>query len=327
MRRSRYLSERPALALAGRRTVFGLITLLVVSMVIFAATQVLPGNAATAILGRTATPARVQALEQQLHLDSSILSQYWSWLSGVVTGEPGTSFASGQSVLEFVGRRLANSGILVLAAGALGTLIGLIAGAVAAWRRDGLFDHALAVTSLTVTALPEFLVGIALVMLLSTTVFHLLPAVSLLPPGATVLEDPQTLVLPVITLTIVIVPYIARMMRAAMIEALESEYIKMAELKGIRRLRVAAVHAFPNAVAPAVQVVGLSLLYLAGGIVVIEYLFAFPGVGQGLVNAVNARDVPVIQFIVIVLAAFYVVVNILTDVLALVVSPRRRLAR
>jgi peptide/nickel transport system permease protein len=135
------------------------------------------------------------------------------------------------------------------------------------------------------------------------------------------------MVLPVLTLVIVIIPYLFRMMRAAMIEALESEYVEMARLKGVPAWRVVAFHALPNAIAPTIQVVGLNLLYLAGGIVVVEYVFNFPGVGQALVDAVNDRDVPVIQFIVVVLAAFYVIVNIVTDLIVLLATPRRRLPR
>lgn len=322
-----YLRTHPTAALVLRRSGVGLLTLAAVSLIVFAATQVLPGNAAVSILGRTATPERLQALELQLHLQDSIVSQYWSWLSGILSGDPGISFASNEPVWEFVSRRLVNSAVLVACAGLLGAVIGIALGALAALKRDGIFDYTLAVGSLTVTALPEFLVGIGLVMLLATTVFNLLPAVSLIAPGETVLSDPQTLILPVLTLTLAVAPYIARMTRAALIEALESEYVKMAELKGLSRRRVLLVHALPNAIAPAIQVIGLCLLYLAGGIVVVEYLFAFPGIGQGLVSAVNSRDVPVIQFIVIALAAFYIAVNILTDVLTLLVSPRRRLAR
>jgi peptide/nickel transport system permease protein len=158
-------------------------------------------------------------------------------------------------------------------------------------------------------------------------VWHVLPAVSLLAPGTYAWNQPELLVLPVATLVIVIVPYILRMMRAAMIEALESDYVEMARLKGVPEWRVVLVHALPNAIAPTIQVVGLNFLYLAGGVVIVEYVFNFPGIGQGLVDAVNDRDIPVLQFIVLVLAAFYVVMNILTDVIALLASPRRRIAR
>jgi peptide/nickel transport system permease protein len=305
----------------------GIITLLVVSIVIFAATQVLPGNAAYAILGRNATPLRLHALELQLHLDRSAVEQYAAWIGGLLTGNVGNSFANGQPVWQLVAPRLINSAVLVGLSGLIGALVGVLLGAVAAVRKDRAFDHAISVVVLVVTALPEFVVAISLVILFATVVSQVLPAVSVLPPGTWAWQQPEVLVLPVATLVIVIVPYIFRMMRGAMIEALESDYVEMARLKGLPVWRVLLVHALPNAVPPTVQVIGLNLLYLAGGIVVVEYVFDFPGIGQGLVNAVSNRDIPVIQLIVIILAAFYVFMNIVTDVAALLASPRRRIAR
>jgi len=315
------------IALVARRAGIGLVTLLVVSMVVFVATEILPGNAAYAVLGHTATPQRLKALEAQLHLNRPLVDQYWVWLSGLLTGRLGTSLANGQGVWGQVEPRLVNSAVLVFAAGVIGTMIGVVVGALAALRKDGWFDHLTSILSLAVTALPEFVVAIGLVIVFATVVSHLLPAVSLLPPGTYAWREPRLLVLPVATLVIVIVPYLLRMMRAAMIEALESDYVEMARLKGVPEWRIMFVHALPNAIAPTIQVIGLNFLYLAGGIVIVEDVFNFPGVGQGLVNAVSNRDIPVIQLIVVILAAFYVFMNIVTDVIALLASPRRRIGR
>ena len=317
----------PLFSLVAKRLLLGLITLLAVAVVIFLATQVLPGNAAYAILGRSATPDRLQAMEHQLHLDQSTVAQFRTWLSGVLSGHLGTSLANGQPVWGQVSARLVNSAILVLVAGLLSSVIGIGLGALAAIRRGGILDKALSVSALGVTALPEFVVAIVLIILLATNVSHLLPAVSTLPPGTYAWDLPGSLILPVMTLIIVTVPYTMRMMRAATMEALESDYVELAMLKGMSTRRVVMVHALPNAIAPTVQVVGLNFLYLAGGIVVVEYVFGFPGIGQGLMNAVQGRDVPVIQFIVLVLAAFYTLMNIGTDVISLLATPRRRLAR
>jgi peptide/nickel transport system permease protein len=317
----------PILDLVGRRIVIGVVTLFVVSVVVFLATQVLPGNAAFAVLGRSANPARLHAVERQLHLNRGLLDQYWVWLSGLLTGKLGVSLANGHAVWALVKPRLINSAVLVFVTGAIGALVGVALGAVAALRKDGWFDHISSVIALAVTSLPEFVVAIALIILLSTVTWHLLPAVSLLPPGTYAWSQPELLILPIATLVIVIVPYIYRMMRAAMIEALESDYVEMARLKGAPAWRIVLAHALPNAIAPTIQVIGLNFLYLAGGVVVVEYVFSFPGIGQGLVFAVNNRDIPVIQFIVVVLAAFYVFMNIVTDVIALFATPRRRIAR
>lgn len=321
------MAPHPIVKLLTQRVAAGVVTLWVVSVVIFAATQVLPGNAAIAILGHSATPAALHALERQLHLNRSVFSQYGSWVSGVLSGHPGTSLVNGLPVWSVVRPALANSAVLVGLAGVIGTVVGVTLGAVVALRKDSLLDHATSVVALAVTALPEFVVAIAMIILFATVVWAVLPAVSLVPPGTHAWSEPRELVLPVATLVIVIVPYIFRMTRAATVEALASDYAEMAELKGLPSWRVLIVHALPNAVAPVVQVIGLSFLYLAGGIVVVEFVFAFPGIGASLVSAVSNRDVPVIQMIVLLLAGFYVVVNIASDLVALLATPRRRLPR
>ena len=319
--------EHPIAHLVIRRLAIGLVTLLVVSAVVFLATEVLPGNAAFAVLGRSANPTRLHALERQLHLNRGLADQYWIWLSGLLTGKLGTSLANGKPVWALVEPRLINSAVLVFVSGLIGALAGVTLGAAAALRKNGWLDHIASVAALAVTSLPDFVVAISLIILLSTVVFHLLPAVSLLAPGTYAWSQPRLLILPVATLVIVIVPYIFRMMRAAMTEALESDYVEMARLKGVPEWRIALVHALPNAISPTVQVIGLNFLYLAGGVVVVEFVFNFPGIGQELVFAVDNRDIPVVQVTVVVLAAFYVVMNIVTDVLALFATPRRRIAR
>jgi peptide/nickel transport system permease protein len=324
---SRTGAPHPIVKLIVQRVALGVATLWVVSVVIFAATQALPGNAAVAILGHSATPAALHALERQLHLNRSVFTQYGAWISGVLSGHPGTSLVNGLPVWSIVGPAAANSAVLVGLAGVIGTAIGVTLGAVVALRKDSLLDHASSVVALAVTALPEFVVAIAMIILLATVVLHVLPAVSIVPPGIHAWNAPRLLILPVATLVIVIVPYIFRMTRAATVEALESDYAEMARLKGLPTWRVLAVHALPNAVAPVVQVIGLSFLYLSGGIVVVEFVFAYPGIGQSLVSAVSNRDVPVIQTIVLLLAGFYVFVNIVSDVVALMATPRRRLPR
>jgi peptide/nickel transport system permease protein len=323
----RWRDEHPIVWLIIQRTSVGMLTLFLVSIVIFGATQALPGSVAKVMLGQTATPARVRTLTLQLHLDRSIISQYWSWLSGVLTGHLGESYANRQPVWQVISPRILNSAALVFISGFIGTVAGVVFGALAALRKDTVFDHVTSVVALAVTAMPEFVVGTVLVILLATVVLHVLPAVSLIAPGSFPWQSPTLLVLPVLTLVIVIVPYIFRMMRAATVEALESDYVEMAVLKGVRPWRLLMRHALPNAVAPTIQVIGLNYLYLAGGIVVVENVFAFPGIGQGLVSAVSVHDVPVVQFVVLFLAAFYVAVNILSDVIALLVSPRRRIPR
>src|SRR5689334_9995516 len=307
-----------------RRLLLGVLTLFLVSVVIFAATQLLPGDAARAVLGRDATPARLAAFRREFHLNQSAAAQYWNWLSGLLHGNPGTSLANGLPVWSTVQPRLVNSLYLLLVVGLVGVPLSLGLGIWAALRRDKLFDHAASTVTLAAAALPEFVVAIALIIVFATVVLQVLPPVSLVAPGTSVWSHPEVLVLPVATLTIAVVPYIYRMARGTMIEVLESEYIEMARLKGTPRRALLLRHALPNALAPTVQAIALTFAYLAGGVVVVEYVFGYPGIGQGLVNAVSARDLPTIQLIVLILAAFYVLVNIIADVVVILVTPKLR---
>jgi peptide/nickel transport system permease protein len=319
--------SHPIWYLLARRTVAGLFTLWLVSILVFAATQALPGNAAEAALGQTATPQRVRLLEAQLHLNRPAVVQYELWLTGLFKGDPGISLTNGQRVTVLTLPHLVNSAVLVILAGLIGSALAVTAGIVAAWKRDSWFDHVTSAVALALAALPEFVVAIGLIVVFSTVLLHWLPAVSFLPPQVSAWSGGNLLALPVATLVLVIGPYIFRMTRATMIDALESDYVETATLEGVPASRVLFRHALPNAVPPIIQVIGINILYLAGGIVIVEYIFNFPGIGQALVSAVSDRDIPTIQFIVILLAAFYVVVNIVTDVIALLATPRRRLPR
>jgi peptide/nickel transport system permease protein len=317
----------PVVDLLVRRTVLGIITLFFVSILVYLATTVLPGNAATAALGQQATPARLHALEEQLHLNQPLISRYLTWLGGIIHGNPGISLASHQAVAPTVATALGHSIVLVVIAGILSSVIGITFGVLAAAKRDSWIDHFTSVVALFLVALPEFVIAITLIILFSTVVWHLFPAVSFLPPGASVLSDPKLLVLPVATLILVTVPYLFRIVRGTMVEALQSDFVEMAELKGVTRRRILFFHALPTVFAPIAQVIALNLLYLAGGIVVVEYVFNFPGIGQLLVQSISGRDIPTIQWIVLLLAAFYIAVNIVADAVALAVTPRRRLPR
>ena len=307
-----------------RRIALGMLTLLLVSIVVFAATQILPGDAARAVLGRSATPERLVQLREQLHLDRPMVTQYGIWLADTLTGDLGLSLVNNRPVAAQVGPRVANSFMLLLLVGIVGIPPSILLGIFAAVNRGRRTDTAISVVALAVAAAPEFVIGIGLIVLLSTVVFHWFPPVSMVPPGASIFARPKILVLPVLTLVIVCFPYIFRMMRASMIEVLDSDYMEMAKLKGLSAARLVFLHALPNAIAPTIQVVALTFAYLAGGVVLVEYVFGFPGIGQGMVNAVTTRDIPTIQFIVVLLAAFYIAVNILADVMAVVVTPRLR---
>jgi len=308
-----------------RRMVLGLLTLLLVSVVVFAATQALPSDPARAILGRNATPEALKSLRTQLHLGQPVVQQYVHWLTGFTRGDLGHSLAArGEPVTKLIGTRVVNSAFLVLFAALVSIPLAIVIGAVSARRRDGPFDHATSVLTLALAALPDFVVAIALIVLFGTTIFHWLPAVSLIPPGDSPLSHVSALVLPTTALVLTVTPYIARIMRASMVEVLESDFVEMARLKGMYEQKVVWRHAVPNAIAPAIQVIALNLAYLAGGIVLVEYVFGYPGIGAGFVDAVANRDLPVVQALAILIAAVYVVLNVCADVATILVSPRLR---
>jgi peptide/nickel transport system permease protein len=309
--------------LIANRVLFGVLTLFAVSVVVFLATQALPGDAARAALGREATPERLDALRQQLNLYDPLAVQYGKWLVGIVGLDFGTSLANQMPVLEYLAPRISNSLWLMGIAALVATPVALFLGAYSAARRDRAVDHATSITSLMMAALPEFVVGIGLILLLSTGLFSLFPPIYTGASGA-VWESPEALVLPVLTLAIAVSPPIVRMMRASMIEVLESEYVQQARLKGLPERTVLWRHAAPNAIGPVAQVIALQLAWLAGGVVAVEFLFRFPGIGLALMDAVNGRDIPMVQAVVLLIAGVYILVNLLADIVGLYANPKVR---
>jgi peptide/nickel transport system permease protein len=307
-----------------RRLLLGVVTLFVASLIIFAATQALPGDAARSILGRGSTPEALANLREQLGLNDPAAEQYLDWIGGVLTGDLGTSLAAGIPVTELLGEAIVYSTFLMLLAAVISVPLGIFLGAVSARRRDSLFDHVMSTTTLGLAALPEFVVGLTLVVLFSTSVFQWLPGVVVTDPGTAPWHYPKELILPTATLVIAVVPYTARIMRASMVEILESDYVEMARLKGLPERIVLWRHAVPNGLAPSFQVAALNLAYLAGGIVVVETVFNYPGIGLALVNAVQARDMPVVQALALLIAGLYVVLNLTADFATILVSPRLR---
>lgn len=308
-----------------RRLLLGLLVLWLVSVVVFAATQALPGDPARAILGRTATPASLRALREQLGLNRSVISQYADWITGLLRGDLGTSLAAQVPVSQLLGDRLVNSAFLVLCAGLASIPLSIIVGSYAALRRDRSFDHVTSVVTLLLAALPEFVVGVGLVVLFATTVLHVLPAISLVPPGTRPWTLPKGMILPTLTLVLAVTPYVARIMRASMVEVLESDYVEMARLKGLPERIVIRRHALPNALGPTFQVIAINLAYLAGGVIVVEYIFNYAGIGGALRDAVSSRDLPVVQTLAMLIAAIYVILNLMADIATILVTPRLRM--
>jgi peptide/nickel transport system permease protein len=307
-----------------RRLLLGILVLILVSVLVFLATQALPGDPARAILGRNADPASLAALRRQLHLDRPVFTQYWTWVTGLLHGNLGTSLEAQEPVSTLLAPKLVNSAVLVVLAAVLSIPLSIAIGAWAALKREKVFDQSSSNLMLLLAALPEFVVALVLVIVFATTVFHVLPAISTVPPGSRPWNNWVALVLPTITLVIAVAPYVSRIMRASMIEVLESDYVEMARLKGLPERTVLIRHALPNALGPVLQVIALNLAYLAGGIIIVEFVFNYSGIGGAIAEAVVNHDLPVIQALAILLAAVYVVVNLLADVATILVTPRLR---
>ena len=308
-----------------RRLLLGVLVLFLVSLVVFAATQALPGDPARSILGRTATPASLKALREQLGLSGSVLSQYVDWITGLLHGDAGNSLAAQEPVSDLLGDKVVNSAFLVFLSGIISIPISIAIGSYAALRRDRTFDVTSSLTTLVFAALPEFVVGISLVVIFSTTVFTgFLPAITIIPPGGRPWDDMQAMILPTATLVLAVTPYVVRIMRASMIEVLESDYVEMARLKGLPERTVIVRHALPNALGPTFQVIAINLAYLAGGVIVVEYVFNYAGIGGALRDAVSTQDLPVVQALAMLIAAVYVVLNLMADIATILVTPRLR---
>ena len=292
-----------------RRLLLGVATLLVVSIVVFLLTNVL-GDPVKRILGRGALPDVVVAKRAELQLDRPLVTRYFSWLGGLLTGDPGTSFANGTSVWSIMKDRVNNSLFLMAVAAAVSIPLSLFIGAYTALRRDKWFDRVMSNQLLVLAAAPEFVVGALLTVLLATNGWQVVPAVSRIRPGEPPWSDLDGLVLPVLTLVLAVTPHVGRTMRAGMIEVLESDYVEMARLKGMSERTVLWRHAFPNALGPTLQVIALNIAYLAGGVVIVESLFDFRGVGIALRDAIPEANAPIVQFIAMFIALIYVVSNL-----------------
>jgi peptide/nickel transport system permease protein len=310
-----------------KRILAGLLTLLVVSILVFVGTELL-GDPASAILGRNATPENLAEMRELMGLDEPAIERYFDWLGGLLTGDLGNSaagYAQGGEVpiWDDIKGKLGNSFALAAITALIMVPLSLFFGVRAALRARRAEDHAISVSSLAVSSLPEFVIG-SLLILAFFAWLDVLPPVSLIAPGESPFADPKKLVLPVLTLLGVTCAASIRMVRAGMIETLGTDYVQMARLNGFRERLVVWRYALRNALAPAVQVFAQNIQFLIGGIIVTEYLFAYPGIGQELVNAVSIRDVRVVQSLAIVVAAFYVVVNIIADLVVMLLVPKLR---
>ena len=310
-----------------RRLGTAILTLWLVSVIVFLATSAL-GDPVRAILGKdfAVSPERVASIRAELHLDDPILVRYGRWLGGLLSGDPGNSIANGLPVTELLGDQVLNSGFLVLVTALIMVPLSLGIALLATRFRGSWLDHTIQVITLSLAGIPEFVTGIVLVTVFSTSIFKILPAVTIVPPGDAPWSRPFSLILPVATLVIAVTPYLARILRSNLVETMDSDYVELARLKGIPENTVLLRHALPNTIVPTIQVTALQLAWLVGGVVLVEYLFAYPGIGASLVDSVRNSDFPMVQALAMMIAAAYVVVNLVADVLTILFTPRARTA-
>jgi peptide/nickel transport system permease protein len=311
------------LRLITERILLSLLTLLLVSLIIFLMLEVLPGDVASRILGRDATPETLAALRLRLHLGDPALLRYGRWLGNLLTGHLGNSLVSDRPIADILGPRILNTVLLSLYAFVIYLPLTVIPALAQAVRRDGWLDHCLSVVTLVLLSMPDFLLGTILLVAFVIAV-PLLPAMSLVDETSGAGEYLRAMTLPALTLAIVMAVYAARMLRDNLIEVLDSDYVRMAELKGLSAGRVLLRHALPNAVVPTLNVTALNLAYLVGGVVVVEKVFSYPGFGGLLVDALQLRDLPLIEATIMIAASVYIVANLVADLAAILLNPRLR---
>ncbi|MDG4894411.1 ABC transporter permease [Mesorhizobium sp. WSM4976] len=313
----------PILRLVAQRILLGLVLLFAVSVLIFAGTQILPGDVAQAILGQSATPEALANLREQLGLNDPAWLRYVHWLWGILHGDFGTAQSSGLDIASSITTRLKNTLFLAACAAIVAVPLAVILGLIAVRYRDGFVDKLISGLALASTSFPEFFIGYVLIFVFAVH-WQIFPSISTVDDSTPFLERLQAVVLPATALTLVVLAHMMRMTRAAILNVMQSAYIETAELKGLKPFDIIRKHAFPNAIAPVVNVVMLNLAYLIVGVVVVEVIFVYPGMGQYLVDHVAKRDVPVVQAVGLIFAAVYITLNIVADIAAIVANPRLR---
>ncbi len=314
------------LVLITKRLLLGVLILFIVSALIFAGTEILPGDVAQAILGQGATPELIANVRERLGLDQPLITRYFNWLGTLLSGNLGTSMVSGADISDLLSERVRNTVMLAGATALVAVPLAIGLGLLCALKPGSLLDRAISSVSLSLISLPDFLVAIILVSLFSVKLGWL-PAIANLRPDQDFLTVLRQMVLPVTVLVFTVLAHMIRMTRTAVINVLSSPATEMAILKGVPRARLLMVHALPNALAPIANVVVLNLAYLISGIVVVETLFNFAGLGRLMVESVSTRDIPLVQICALLFCAVYVVLNLIADVVAILANPRLRYPR
>jgi peptide/nickel transport system permease protein len=306
-----------------KRLALGLLTLWAVSVLVFAGTELLPGDVATAILGQGATPETVAALREQMGLERPAAERYFAWIGNMIQGDMGQSVATGRSIGSIMQDRVYNTFLLAGVTALVSVPLALLLGIVSVIYPEGVLDRSISMSSLVLISLPEYFTGVALIFGFAVT-WHLFPAVVYSSQFTSFWQTMRALTLPVITLTVAILAHMVRMTRAAILDVLRSAYVEMALLKGVPKGRIILRHALPNALSPVINVVAINLGYLVSGVVLVEAIFSYPGLGRLLTDSVANRDIPLVQAVAMVFCVVYVLLNLIADILVMVTNPRLR---
>lgn len=306
-----------------KRLGLGFITIIVISVLIFIGVEALPGDLAEAVLGQNATAETVAAFRKELKLDLPSHIRYFTWLGNFLKGDLGNSLANSRPIAGQIIWRFANTIFLAAVATVIAVPLAIFLGILAALYRNSLFDRFISISTLSTISFPDFFIAYILVALFSVE-FVFFPSMATINDQMPFWEKIYTIALPCVTLTLVVMAHMMRQTRAAIINVLSSPFIEMATLKGMKRMRIIVLHAFPNALSPVINIIALNLAYMITGVVIIEVVFVYPGLGQLFVDAVSKRDLPLVQASGLIFAITYVSLNLLADILSILCNPRLR---
>jgi peptide/nickel transport system permease protein len=306
-----------------KRSGASLITVFIISLIIFIGVEMLPGDVAETVLGQSATPETVEAFRRELKLDLPPHIRYVAWLNDFVHGNFGNSLANGRPVAELISHRLSNTLFLAMSTAVIAVPLAIFLGMLAAFYRNTFFDKLISTTTLSFISFPEFFIAYILITLFSVQL-NIFPSLSIIEENMGFASKIYTILLPSLTLTCVVTAHMMRQTRAAIINVLASAYIEMAEIKGIKKSRIIMLHAFPNSLSPVINVVAVNLAYLVVGVVIVEVVFVYPGLGQLLVDSVSKRDLPVVQASGLIFSIAYIFLNMAADILSMLSNPKLR---
>jgi peptide/nickel transport system permease protein len=309
-----------------RRLGLAVLTIFIISLIVFFGIEALPGDAATAYLGQLATDESLNALREEFGLNKPPLERYFNWLGDLVRGDLGESMSRRKPVTELIGNRFRNTAVLAAAATIFAVPIAILLGVIAGLTRDKWPDITVSLVAIISMTIPGFVIATVLIYIFAIRL-DWFPAVTLISSDAPVSQLLPNIVLPIITLTFVMVAHILRLVRTNMIDVMVSDYVQMAQLKGVPMIKIVFQHALPNAMLPTINIIALTIAWLVGGVAIVETIFNYPGIGSLMIHAISDNDLPLIQGIAIILSAIFIVINLIADLLALFLNPRLRTAR